>query len=62
MFLPLERLYLELRYLSKGRSEFGKNDIFEKVQSGITCDFVIMQDKCRATQLSGLKGPEVSKK
>ena len=35
MFLPLERLYLELGYLSKGRSEFGKNDIFEKVSYNV---------------------------
>ena len=35
MFLPLERLYLELRYLSKGRSEFGKNDILRRVKCNV---------------------------
>jgi len=36
MFLPLERLYLELRYLSKGMSEFDENDIFEKGKCNVT--------------------------
>jgi len=32
MFLTLERLYLELIYLLKEKSEFGKNDILMKVK------------------------------
>jgi hypothetical protein len=34
-FLVLGWLYLELRYLSKGRSEFGKNNILIKVYCNV---------------------------
>ena len=33
MFFNLGRLYLELMYLLKGGSEFGKNDILMKVNT-----------------------------
>ena len=35
MFLTLEKLYLELIYLLKELSEFGKNDILMKVKCNV---------------------------
>ena len=35
MFLTLEKLYLELKNLSKELSEFGKNDILIKVKCNV---------------------------
>ena len=59
MFIPLESLYLELRYLSKGRSEFGENDIFKKVKYNM----ILGTCKISVELLNWVgKGPEVSKK
>ena len=35
MFLNLERQYLELIYILKEGSEFGKNDIFERAKFNV---------------------------
>ena len=54
MFLTLKKLYLELIYLLKELSEFGKNDILMKVKCNvIQRDSEVMKDVCEATQLSG---------